>query len=248
MGDGSPGARECVTQFNHETGKKDALGMTACYSTDECKPNETVNCPAGSSGGTARCVLDYEGRWKFSYLLCDYTPLVLSFSHAPVEFTRASGSFDLHGAEMSTSTAWVSAQTPWLVLDLDDNGSIDDGREMFGSMTTLPNQSRAKNGFEALAQYDSNHDGLLSTEDAIWPKLRLWSDINQDRTSQPSELQSVAAAGIESIALGAHPTERCDAAHGACEGMQANMTFTDRLGRRATGAVIDVFFRAVNEN
>ena len=57
------------------------------------------------------------------------TPLVLSFDGAPVEYLTDDGhAFDL-SATTSQVTDWPTARTPWLALDRDGNGSIDDGSE-----------------------------------------------------------------------------------------------------------------------
>src|SRR5215510_2086314 len=58
---------------------------------------------------------------------CSYTPLVLSFDRAPVEFIPAAASFafDLTGAGQNIATDWPTARTPWLALDRDGDGRIN---------------------------------------------------------------------------------------------------------------------------
>lgn len=41
-----------------------------------------------------------------------------------------------------------------LAIDLNGDGIINDGSELFGSSTAMPDGSIARLGFEALAQYD----------------------------------------------------------------------------------------------
>ena len=167
------------------------------------------------------------------------TPLVLSFESAPVVFTRPPGSFDLAGLGASVATDWVSSATPWLALDRDGNGAIDDGAELFGSMTRLPDGRRAEHGFQALAALDSDGDGYVTPADERWSALVLWRDENQDRRSQGSEIVSVERAGLVSIELEYHRQTRCTGA--ACEVERA--TFEFRQGMRLSrGTVVDVHF------
>src|SRR5262249_54443520 len=87
--------------------------------------------PARALSGAARRSLHHQ--WQ--YADCN-TPLVLSFDGAPVEYRIDSAhAFDLNGTR-SQVTDWPTARTPWLALDRDGNGRIDDGGELFGSMSS----------------------------------------------------------------------------------------------------------------
>ena len=115
--------------------------------------------------------------------------------------------FDLLGDGNKLKTAWTARDTDnaWLVLDRNGNGIIDSGKEMFGSMTDQPD-GPDRNGFKALAVFDEpanggNNDGLIDSRDAVYSKLRLWIDSNHDGYSQPEELHTLPALGIERIDL-----------------------------------------------
>ena len=69
-----------------------------------------------------------------------------------------------HALGQCQSYDWPMANTPWLALDRDGNGAIEDGSELFGSGTRLASGARARNGFEALRELDSNGDGVVSHE------------------------------------------------------------------------------------
>jgi hypothetical protein len=188
----------------------------------------------------AGCSCDDYWNWKRDQQAqSSSTPLVLSFDDAPVAFTaNAGGAFDLVADGSCHGGDWPSAATPWLALDRDGNGSIDDGHELFGSAVVLANGTRAKNGFEALRELDTNRDGVLDASDDAFAKVVVWTDRNGDRRSTPSELTSHADAGVKSIALDDHVEHRCDA-RGNCEGERSLFTMTS--GRR--GAVIDVYVK-----
>ncbi|WP_169730128.1 calcium-binding protein [Chitinimonas koreensis] len=119
-----------------------------------------------------------------------------------VETTPADGNilFDHDADGLKTGTGWLSADDAWLVRDLDGNGTIDSGRELFGVDTQVPGGT-ATDGFAAARMLDSNADGQLSAADAAWNELKLWRDLNQDGISQAGELQSLDAHGVASISL-----------------------------------------------
>jgi hypothetical protein len=166
------------------------------------------------------------------------TPLVLSFHQERVGFTRASGSFDLFGHAATIPTDWVSSATPWLARDLDGNGRIDDGGELFGSLTQLQDGTRASNGFVALAALDEDRDGQITPRDPGFADLVVWRDTNQDRQSSPDELTAVGDAGIVAIALGHRVVPHCAA--GNCELERAGFVYRGPDGVERTGDVIDV--------
>ena len=167
------------------------------------------------------------------------TPLVLSFDDAPVVFTAtAGGAFDLAADGQCHGSDWPSAATPWLALDRDGNGSIDDGGELFGSAVRLANGARAKNGFEALRELDTNHDRVFDANDEAFAKVVVWTDKNGDRRSTPNELQPLAEV-VTFIALNDDASHRrCDT-RGNCEGERS--IFTTAAGKR--GTVIDVYLK-----
>lgn len=108
--------------------------------------------------------------------------------------------FDLNGDGFAEKTNWTSTDA-FLAYDKNENGMIDDGTELFGDSHLLANGKKAKNGFEALSQYDQNGDGIIDQKDDIYSKLLLWTDRNNDGISQKDELQSLDEMGIEAIRL-----------------------------------------------
>ncbi|HCJ41130.1 MAG TPA: hypothetical protein DHV89_06260, partial [Ruminococcus sp.] len=88
-----------------------------------------------------------------------------------------------------------------LAVDKNGNGTIDNGSEVFGDSFVLENGETAKNGFEALSQYDENGDGVIDAKDAAYSQLRVWIDENGDGISQENELYTLTQMGVKSISL-----------------------------------------------
>jgi len=116
--------------------------------------------------------------------------------------------FDHNGDGHLELTGWTAEAggDAFLHLDLNGNGRVDDGRELFGNFTVLPGGGAAPNGFEALAAYDlvsegGNANGRIDPEDRIWNMLKLWTDPDQNGQSEPGEIKSVTEAGLRSIDL-----------------------------------------------
>jgi len=139
------------------------------------------------------------------------SPLVLDMNGDGVHTTSTAWpvTFDLLGNGHLVETAWTDPDTEeaLLAFDLDGNGSIDSGRELFGTDTLLPSGELASNGFEALAVYDDlsqggDGDGEITRSDRIWYFLELWIDRNHNGISEPRELRPLRSSGIRALDLG----------------------------------------------
>jgi len=132
-----------------------------------------------------------------------YDPLTLDLDGDGIEAIASNGHkgalFDHDKDGIRTATGWISADDGLLVRDLNGNGIIDNGAELFGDNTKLADGSFAKHGYAALAELDSNGDGIVSAADAAFQTLRVWQDLNQDGISQTNELRTLEELGIQSL-------------------------------------------------
>ena len=134
------------------------------------------------------------------------SPLVLDFSGAEKIVTNSVVDsklyFDLMGNGRKVRTGWISGSSQaFLAMDLNGNGVVDSGSELFGDATIVKSGPTAANGFDALAQYDSNHDAVIDARDSAFTQLRLWFDRNQNGTTEKGELQSLKSSQVKSISL-----------------------------------------------
>lgn len=131
----------------------------------------------------------------------------------------AGANFDLDAEGTRERLAWTSSLSDdaFLTLDRDGNGTIDNGRELFGDSTPQPQppDGANKNGFLALAEYDKlvnggNGDVAIDHRDAIFSYLRLWQDANHNGISEPSELRNLSALSIDRLWLDYRESRRTD--------------------------------------
>ena len=98
--------------------------------------------------------------------------------------------FDHDAYGVRTGTGWIKADDGILVLDLNGNGIIDGGRELFGDNALLPTGQLATNGYLAVAQHDSNGNGRIESQHTVYRQLRVWQDANRDGLSLAGELRT----------------------------------------------------------
>ncbi len=136
------------------------------------------------------------------------SPLLIDLDDVSFELTApAAGTrFDIDADGTLDQIAWTHAGRldGFLALDRNGNGNIDDGSELFGDSTPLPDGSRARNGFEALFAFDSfagNQNGFIDPGDPIFTELSVWVDMDHDGRVAPDELRSLHSLGIAALTL-----------------------------------------------
>ncbi|MGB9992125.1 heme utilization protein, partial [Massilia sp. SM-13] len=137
------------------------------------------------------------------------TPIMLDLDGNGVMTTsiRAGTRFDLDADGRSDNTGWVDKADGLLVRDRNGDGVINDGSELFGSAVTLADGSKARDGYQALRELDSNGDGTLDARDTGFTQLKVWVDADGDGISQTGEVRVLGEAGIASLSLNAAQTD-----------------------------------------
>lgn len=90
---------------------------------------------------------------SFSSAETTRSPLILDLDGNGVETVSVNDGvyFDHDGNGFAEKSGWASENDGILVRDLNNNGQIDGGNELFGDQTLLSDGTKAANGFEALA-------------------------------------------------------------------------------------------------
>lgn len=135
-------------------------------------------------------------------------PLILDLNGDGIHTTPPDVDFDLTGDGALDRVSWTNPGTEegFLYLDLNRNGRIDGGQELFGDATFLPNGGRPQHGFDALAVYDTrslvgNADGVISVSDRVWQSLRIWVDRDHDGVATFDETCTLPSVHVLSISL-----------------------------------------------
>jgi len=195
-----------------------------------------------------------EGSQSCSQKLNLLSPLVLDFSGASmvrtVPLVQSGVEFDLDADGTPEQVGWIDGKTTaFLTLDLNGNGRVDDGRELFGDATQMRSPAKASDGFEALAQYDSNADGRIDARDPAYAKLKLWFDRNGNGRSESNELVSLKAKKVSWIGLNAKPIARTEALQHTDSlvpnDVRLSAEFAAQGCTKGVCRVYDIFFGAV---
>jgi hypothetical protein len=163
-------------------------------------------------------------------------PLVVDLTGDGVKLTDTRVAFDLAATGETVPTPVLGRSNALLAIDLDGNGQIDTGAELFSNASRC-GARRCLDGVEALAAYDTNRDGVIDSRDAVYARLRLWQDSNADGRGTAGELRTLAAAGIRSISLDSSLAR----AWGDAAGNASTRSLTFR-GLNGTGTVYDVWY------
>lgn len=147
-------------------------------------------------------VIDYV-KSAFATAEVQTSPLILDLDGDGVETigTNSGVYFDHANDGFKENTGWVGKDDGLLVRDINGNGQIDNGTELFGNNSVLSNGKKAKNGFEALKDLDSNQDYVFDQNDAAWNEVKVWKDSNSNGIVDEGELLTMEQAGVDHIRL-----------------------------------------------
>ncbi len=171
------------------------------------------------------------------------SPLIIDLDGDGVETAENPVYFDHDGNGYAQLSGWAGKDDGLLVLDRNGNHMIDDGSELFGNNTMTSSGNTAGNGFLALADYDSNGDGMINSKDEIFTSLQVWQDRNGNGVTDEGELLSLEQAGIAAIQLNWSNSKVTDE-YGNEFRQQGHYIKTDG----SLAEIVDVWFRETSSN
>ncbi|TPK46588.1 MULTISPECIES: DUF5801 repeats-in-toxin domain-containing protein, partial [unclassified Mesorhizobium] len=160
-------------------------------------------------------------------------PIILDLNHDGFAFSDLSHGvqFDINGDGAKDQVAWNTSHDGMLAVDLNHDGKIDDGTELF---TPSFGGGKFASGAAALASLDGNHDGVIDHNDAAFDSLLIWKDANTNGASDAGELSHLADNGIVSISTAASP------AVGEIDGQTVTGNGTFQMADGTTGNYVEV--------
>jgi len=229
---GPEAIKECKEKGRCRIGQLITRSMAqACQAIPpECKKRSVED---GIIGGGGQCVKELcDGNSDIKK--CVGSPLVLDLAGDGLSLRGIQDglTFPLFG-QGSLKTGWVAgSDDALLAVDFNNDGQITTGRELFGEATG----GWAPDGFAALARFDANKDGQISAADPVYSRLLAWTD-NGDAVSTKSELRSLKAVGVQSIALKAQKTSKVDGF-----GNEVGLRSVAQSQKKGSVSVFDVWF------
>lgn len=114
-------------------------------------------------------------------------PLVINFDGTGAELTPGRFSFDLNMDGNEEKISFVEGNRGLLVLDLNHDGEVNDGGELFGPQTG--------DGFSELARYDQDGNNWIDENDEVYDQLGIWTKAF-DGTDQLTSLREKGVGAI----------------------------------------------------
>lgn len=189
-----------VNNSTNTSSKKDNNSSSSSDTSSKSGRNpsngEVVEDAAGSANSNKERAENTRGRNG------RYDPLILDLDGDGygINSKKKGTHFDLNCDGFAERINWTNSDGI-LAIDKNGNGKIDNGREVFGDSFILNNGQKAKNGFEALTQYDTNNDNFFDTKDRDFYKFYLWIDSNENGISEAKELCKLSETNIARINL-----------------------------------------------
>ncbi|MBV2090635.1 MAG: hypothetical protein KUF72_07080 [Candidatus Thiodiazotropha sp. (ex Ctena orbiculata)] len=121
-------------------------------------------------------------------------PLVVNFNGTAAQLTERNFQFDIDADGRDEQIAFVRPGSGLLALDRNTDGSVNDGRELFGALSG--------DGFGELANHDEDDNGWIDEADSIYRRLRIWTKSADGQDS----LIALGQTGVGAIYLGSVET------------------------------------------
>lgn len=125
-----------------------------------------------------------------------FDPLVINLDGTIPSLESDTFSFDLDNDGKSDQISKLGSGSGFLALDKNKDGKINQGSELFGTLTG--------NGFSELSAYDEDKNSWIDANDSIFDSLQIWLK-NEDKNEK--ELVCIGEVGIGAIYLNSESSE-----------------------------------------
>jgi len=183
---------------------EEKVTMSTIFSDREVTCFSTVGKVQTADGREINFNLNLEMSREFTQVMggMEYTrktfcvdPLVINLEGNPTSFSDKTFLFDLDADGEKEELSSLAAGSGFLALDKNGDGTINDGKELFGP--------QSGDGFKDLAAYDEDGNGWIDEGDSVFDKLRIWT---LDENGK-ERLVGIGKAGVGAIYLGKADTE-----------------------------------------
>jgi hypothetical protein len=117
-------------------------------------------------------------------------PLVINFGGTATQLSSQRFSFDLNADGQTEDVPLLAGGSGYLALDINGNGRIDSGAELFGPASGA--------GFAELAKHDQDGNGWIDENDAVFEKLQVWTPA----ADGAGDLAGLKQRGVGALYLG----------------------------------------------
>jgi hypothetical protein len=194
----------CKVTSSHEGKQEEINGNCVC-----CRIRNATKSKAcvgkSASGEKTYC----RGAGKFypgQEMMCGSSkialgsPIVVDLGGDGLTLSGSWITFDLLADGNPQQCTWVGRDEGLLALDLNGDGQVGSGAELFGNHTDCGG-ARCYDGVAALKRWDrpdrgGNGDGLIDSKDMVFSRLLIWTDGDQNGRSSQEELTSLEDHGI----------------------------------------------------
>jgi len=157
-------------------------------------------------------------------------PLVLNFGGTAAQLSDQRFRFDLNNDGRTEELPLFSSGSGYLALDINGNGRIDSGAELFGPATN--------SGFAELAAHDQDGNGWIDESDRVFDRLRVWTPATEDGGT----LAGLRQMNVGAIALAqvATPFELRGSGNSDLGGIRSSGVWLDESGHAGSLQEIDL--------
>jgi len=122
-------------------------------------------------------------------------PMIITFDGAAAQLTNTKFSFDLNSDGTAEQLSFVGPNSGFIALDRNGDGRVNDGSELFGTVSG--------NGFQDLAVYDQDKNGWIDDNDPVFSQLKVWTKDVEGADA----MTSLKISGVGALYLGGISTQ-----------------------------------------